>query len=49
LGKEGDILLEPGAGVLGSAPDFIVPAILDHLEVSYQLEAGTVRLYTRFA
>ena len=49
LCKEGDVLLEPGAGVLGSAPDFIVPTILDHLEVSDQLEAGTVRLYARFA
>lgn len=49
LGKKGDILLEPGAGVLGSAPDFIVPAILDHLEVSYQLETGTPRLNMRFA
>jgi hypothetical protein len=49
LSKESDVLLEPGAGVLGSAPDFIVPTTLDHLEVSYQLETGTVRLYTRFA
>jgi hypothetical protein len=49
LGKEGDVLLEPGAGVLGSAPDFILPAILDHHEVSDQLETGTVRLNMRFA
>jgi hypothetical protein len=46
LGKEGDILLEPSAGVLGSAPHFIHPAILDHLEISYQLETGTVSLNT---
>jgi hypothetical protein len=49
LGKEGDVLLEPSAGVLGGAPDFILPAILDHHEVSDQLETGTVRLNTRFA
>jgi hypothetical protein len=48
LGKEGDVLLEPSAGILRSAPDFIHPAILDHLEVSYQFEAGTVRLNTRY-
>jgi hypothetical protein len=48
LGKEGDVLLEPSAGILGSTPDFIHPAILDHLEVSYQFEAGTVRLNTRY-
>jgi hypothetical protein len=49
LGKEGDVLLEPGAGVLGSAPDFILPAILDHHEISDQLETGTVRLNMRSA
>jgi hypothetical protein len=49
LGKEGDVLLEPSAGVLRGAPDFILPAILDHHEVSDQLETGTVRLNTRFA
>ena len=49
LGKKCDVLLEPGARVLRSAPDFIVPAILDHLEISDQLETGTVRLYARFA
>ena len=49
LCKEGDVLLEPCPGVLGSAPDFIVPAILNHHEVSDQLEAGAICLYTRFA
>ena len=44
LGKEGDILLEPSAGVLGGAPDFVQPATLDHVEISNQLETGTVRL-----
>ena len=44
LGKEGDILLEPSAGILGRAPDFIVPAILDHFEISDQLETGTIGL-----
>ena len=37
LVKQGDVLLDPSAGVLGSAPDFILPAILDHHEVSDQL------------
>jgi hypothetical protein len=45
-GKEGDVLLNPSAGVLRGAPDFIMPAILDLLEVSNQLEMGTVSLYT---
>jgi hypothetical protein len=49
FGKEGDVLLEPGAWVLGGAPDFILPAILDHLKVSDQLETGTPRLNMRFA
>lgn len=49
LGKEGDVLLEPGAGVLGSAPDFILPAILDHLKVSDHLEASAPSLNMRFA
>jgi len=48
-GKEGDVLLNPSAWVLRSAPDFIMPAILDHLEVSYQLETGTVSLNTLLA
>ena len=46
LGKQGDVLLEPSAGVLGIAPHFIHPAVLDHLEVSDQLETGTVSLNT---
>lgn len=46
LGKEGDVLLEPSGGVLGSAPDIILPAILDHIVVSDQLETGTELLKT---
>jgi hypothetical protein len=49
LGKEGDVLREPSAGVLGSAPDFIHIAIVYHLVISDQLETGTIRLDTRFA
>jgi hypothetical protein len=44
--KEGDVLLEPSSGVLGSAPDIILPAILHHIVVSDQLETGTVFLKT---
>ena len=44
LGKKGDVLLEPSVGILGGAPDFILPAILDHFKISDQLETGTVRL-----
>jgi hypothetical protein len=42
--KKGDVLLEPSGGILGRAPDFIVPAILDHFEISDQLETGTIGL-----
>jgi hypothetical protein len=47
--EEGNVLLQPSCGVVGSTPHFVMPSILDHLKVSYQLDTGTVGLHFRFA
>ena len=39
--EESDVLLKPRARVIRISPDLILKAILDHVEISYKLEACT--------